>query len=367
MTIEGGTHIILKHSGKSPASRRKSEKSSTNQTKLKTLDSADRGGGTSKTRNQIESPVRFIRKQGIDVLLQDAAKAVYQQGEKWGVNKAVREAMDEMKRNMQGLQSTSSSPRRSTDSVRWSLDEGRHVSDPSTTTSKPLELLEQRNRDLAKILEGALKEMDSLMSNLNENKEAEEDRLATALKHVMTRIGAVKECLEDSRLPMPTIEEVGQKSVDDNESRAVISPDKRRLSDSHRVSKLVDSTLGLEIETPSKDVSPTKKGESGTSTATDAPRISSPTNKVSPSSSSLKGSRPALAESSFAWMLGESDLRSSFVASFPTPATERRHSRHGKTGFLFGNSMSERSASPEDGGRGDSLSLTNWVGERRDA
>lgn len=273
------------------------------------------------------------------------------------MNKAVREAMDEMKRNMQSLQSAESSPRRSTDNIRWSLDEGRHVSETSTTAPKTVETLEQRNKELAMILQGALKEMDRLILDINKSKE-------TALKDVMTIIGSVKECLEDSRLPIPKAEEAVQESTDDAEGRTTKSPDQRKTSNSSPISKSVEITLGL--GTPAKDITLMNNGGDSASTATDALKSSSPPSKASPVSPSMPGSRPTLADSSFAWMLGESDLRSSFVASFPTPATERRQSRHGKTGYLFGNSTDETSPSPEDQGRGDSLIMTSWGGESRD-
>ncbi|KAI9795176.1 MAG: hypothetical protein M1816_000198 [Peltula sp. TS41687] len=377
LTIEGGIHIILKHSGKSPASRKKSKRISS--TKPTTIESQDRRRGSSKTRNPIESPARFIRKQGIDVLLQDAAKAVYQQGERWGVNKAVREAVDEVKRNMQNIQSTTSSstsPRVAggTDNIRWSLDEGRHIfsesASPTTVAPNSLETVEQRNRELGRILEGAVEGLKDLMSNLNKSREekVEDGITMAALEQVVTKIGSVKECLHDSKLPTPKNDVIDDDSEDPS-AAAAVSSEMQNPSDSIPASKLVDSTLGLETEIPKKDATTTAVATTETAerSASTVPSQSSPINIIaSPTSpSSLQGSRPALAESSFAWMLGESELRSSFIASFPTPATERRHSRHGKSGYLFGNSTEEKSSALEDGERGDSLSLTSWSGGER--
>ncbi len=367
----GGNHIISKYSGKTPASQRRSGRSRFS-SKLKGKDVHVHPPASSKPlvgprgKSPVGSPTRYIRRQGIDVLLHDAAKAVYQRGEKWGVNKAVRDAVDEMKKNMQGLQlpSGSLSPReeKGKGNVRWSLDEGGYTP-PTNDIEAAVEKLERRNRALAKMLEQALEELRDADGDAQKTS-AEEFQAA------LKTIGFVKNRLENSSLSIVDGSSSTRTPVDG--PAEAHSPSTPTTSAPQPSSTEPDSVPGTPQpkDTDTDTVSPSTPVS--TTTTTNPARNPSTTNAeedlsastgenslyLTPENRSSKPSlpnekeatRPSLADSPFSWMLGSQDSKDwraagffNTTASFATPATERKAG--GKApGFLFGDG--------DDGGTG---------------
>ncbi len=156
-----GAQIIFKYSGRNPAPRLRVRRPWAKKPKQGAAANAAPALNTGKLPFRPTSPLAsaasYVRRQGIDILLQDAAKAVYQRGEKWGVNQAVRDAMDEVRKNVQGLQSGSASPLLlpppSSGALSKIANEGDN--DRAARFLAALETLQQRNKELALTLQDA--------------------------------------------------------------------------------------------------------------------------------------------------------------------------------------------------------------------
>ncbi|MCJ1469655.1 hypothetical protein MMC07_008291 [Pseudocyphellaria aurata] len=348
---DGGPHLILKYSGKLPAPPLEAPKLS---------DSF--AGRFSKKGRRIrqrkhdsqrspESPRRspgwFLQDQGgIEGILQEAARGVYSRGEKWGLARALRGAV-------QGLQSGNSSPRRLPDGSRWSLDQGKHVTDDASHLATNLHDLEQRNQVLAKLLDSAMEDLWVQQRNFTKDNA---DAAADALSLVIAKVQFVQVNLENSMNASPldsSTEEVLEKiesapspestahdkgsdtnhaspAVADREPARSPDQDTGQIQDGTIVSSepMAESTAvatSLNFPIHPTDSDPQKSHHDG------APVTSFP----------FHHPRPSLAQSSFSWMLGEDQRRSSFVSASPFPS-EKRNARE-KARFLFGDDQVEGS------------------------
>ena len=218
----------------------------------------------------------------IESMVQDVAKGMLDRSEKWGVNRAVREAVVEVKKNVQGYQQIQ--PRQQQQLANSKEEE---LAKRNRELAKRLQVEEERRRQLARILDTSL----GVLSN---------DAMGGAEKEdAMKRISHVKECLLDDKRPL----------------------DRDLLQPSASASASPSSPLVA---------SPTSKHRSGSSSPT-SPRAKAP---VSPPGTFVKTSfknnsdpdflslaqrpRATLAQSSFAWMLGDDPVlkyRSGFVES----------------------------------------------------
>ncbi|KAI9824133.1 MAG: hypothetical protein M1826_007447 [Phylliscum demangeonii] len=315
LTLAGGAHLIAKYSGKAPKARPQHEPSSGMFFKSHAPAASTPEPAKIRARTQA-SPARSFRRPAVDVLLHDAARAVYRRGEQWGVNRAVRDAMDEVKRNVQGLQSVASTPHRAMDAVRWSLDEGRHVAARSSESAA--KAVEQRAQVLAQILAGALQDLAVCQTSSGDN-EGGAPTVASALERAVTKVRVVQACLADASLGLPlTVEALAHDDDDDASTTTATAAPPRAPSPPPATSRALTTAPVPTPAPPHPTLTPSK--------------ASATTAAASP--------RPALAESSFAWMLGEHDhSRASFQhASFPTPGTLRQQSKDGgaRKAFLFG-------------------------------
>ncbi|QSZ34925.1 hypothetical protein DSL72_007787 [Monilinia vaccinii-corymbosi] len=192
----GGSKIIHKYSGKSP---RRNKSSSPPDTPL--------DGSLSprqiimRNKSTLTTPARFLQQQGgVEALIHGAAgaaKGVYNRGERLGINQAVRDAMEEVKKNMQGLQTprSSNSPRRATGASRWSLDDGRVV--PASTAI--MATMNERNRQLALMLDHAMKDLRFVSLSQDSDRE----KCIEAMDIAIAKVDFVKVYLEDSTMPLP--------------------------------------------------------------------------------------------------------------------------------------------------------------------
>jgi TBC1 domain family protein 5 len=152
----------------------------------------------SRTKSPLPSPARFLQQQGgVEALFQGAAKGVFDRGERLGFNKAVRDAVGEVKKNMQGLQTsrTNSTKRRPSDGMRWSLDEGRSV--PSSRAS--VSAINARNKQLARMLDQAMTDLRAVSVSEDEEK----DKYIKAMDLAIAKVEFVKVYLEDATMPLP--------------------------------------------------------------------------------------------------------------------------------------------------------------------
>ena len=312
----------------------------------------------------MRSPARFLQEQGgIEGILHEAAKGVYSRSEKWGVGKALLGAV-------QGLQSGSNSPRRlpGTD-VRWSLDSGQAVSslDNSELTSR-IEALELRNKALAKMLEKAMEDLWAQEKLFD--KEKHEDA-ANALTLAIAKVQFVQVYLEDSTMPLvpeapapePSApsETASEQVVLENDKTAEGAPDlngqKTSLSPAAAATKTIKHEIqAIEAAEP-HDIPPTPTTHSPTSHTPNAPISKKPppassAPKPRPGPSPFHHPRPSLAQSSFSWILGEDQRKSSFVSASPFPPEEKRlNPARAKAGFLFGDDKHEARGAAEAKGK----------------
>ncbi|KAL8737830.1 MAG: hypothetical protein Q9181_001321 [Wetmoreana brouardii] len=270
------------------------------------------------------SAVRAVQQHGgIEKIIQEAAKGVYSRSEKWGLNKALRNAME-------GLQSGASSAQQQIDGSRWSLDTGTQVPRAPKVTSD-IKALGQRSKALAKLLENAIEELWLQQRQCNNERE---EVIANALSLAIAKIQFVQVYLENPTMPFttesPTPEPVP--------ARADTGPDESAADAGTQVrTHLSDNTSeAQEVAKRSSSRSHPKSDEAATAkgapSEASAPRITVVESRAQPAP--FHHPRPSLAHSSFSWMLGEDQRKSSFVSPRPFPS-DRRAARE-KAGFLFG-------------------------------
>ncbi|KAK7740558.1 hypothetical protein SLS53_005402 [Cytospora paraplurivora] len=208
----GGAHIITKYTGRAPSTI--SGQISGPPTPDFRFQGPPIRSPSIGARSRLASPSRFIQQAGgVEALFQGAAKNVLQHGEKLGINRAVRDAMGEIRRNMQDFQETgiralhqstssSSTPRNDT------FSNGSLVS-PTGDERRTVAELERRNKQLALLLNGAISGLEELAaSRLDGDKEKHLEAVAMAV----AKVQVVKVYLEDSSLDLPTDSLIGEES-----------------------------------------------------------------------------------------------------------------------------------------------------------
>ena len=385
----GGNHIISRYSGRVPTSQRahlgRSSVFPSRSRRRRSPIAADGGPAAigpraigPRIKPPLPSPASYLRRrQAIDILLHDAAQAVYQQGERWGVNQAVRDAVVEVKKNMSGLQQQSGTLSSLSSS---SLDEATY-----TTTSNSVETQEQQQRDrvLAEILDDALNDLRTMRSN---HKILSSAGPSPALEAALTKISLVKERLVNVSRPLekgdqeegskvssgPMVNGDGSGKPRSSMSEIGQASSTREGGASRRTS---EEFIPSPCSTPSTNT--TNNNNNSTPSANHArggpitdhhafttegssifltpDQATSPSSSPPPPPPLPQVSRPSLlADSPFSWMLGgdDKDGRSGFnaYASFPTPATERNRGR--KAGYLFGEDTSSHDGTSGGGGGG---------------
>ena len=276
------------------------------------------------------TPAKFLKDQGgIEGIIHEAAKGVYSQGEKWGVGKALRGAV-------QGLQSGNVSPRPPNRS-RWSLDTGKIISDKPVDMMAKIEALEQRNKSLGKLLENAV---DELWVQQKEIHQRNDEKAADALSLSIAKVQFVQVYLENSTMPLPTEAATNEESKGDQ--GISIAQGDATVTHKPRPSQ-IDGLTGTEDATnrnPGKapTLSLTSAATMPIASLPSTPKVGSPS-KI-PSSSSPHQARPTLAQSPFSWMLGEEQQKSNFVAA--SPLRPERTNATGRGGNLFAKSEKKR-------------------------
>ena len=364
--LDGGTHIISKYSSRTATSPPKSKSI----LRLPAHRFSNKGKSKGPVKQDYStraisprvSPTRLLREQGgIEGILQEAAKGVYNKGERWGVAKALRDAVS-------GLQSGSSSPRRVADALRWSLDDGKDVSASPEHLTTRIKALEDRNKALAKMLENAMEDLWLQQKKFDKEKA---EAAADALSLAIAKVQFVQVYLEDSTMPLP-IDDHARKDNEqptnvpslgvalDAESQQEAEPsitEKGQLSIENSNSSPPPGPVSSPTDVnanPSERKGPsssTARAATIANTAT-TPTDSSSPQKVNPQAQAsihqprhqpFHQPRPSLAQSSFSWMLGEDQRKSSFISASPFPPEKRRESAavRGKNGFLFGDEKGE--------------------------
>jgi TBC1 domain family protein 5 len=304
---------------------------------------------------------------GVEAILQGAAKGVLERGERLGINQVVRDAVGEVKKNMQGLSPSASVSRRSSDVVRWSLDESRAI--PSA--KKAIASIERRNKQLGGMLEDVLDDLRKVSLSGSDNTQ----KASEALDIAIAKVQFVQVYLEDSSIPLPvelyqnpsalksplnsTSEplapgqdslkipkdkvSLGQATSDMMTSSKISVPWSSEILVDHLIRSPGDSDTSLlaamDVSTSSKVSS--ESGGEGPNNA-QRPRAPIPT-------------RSSLAQSSFAWMLEPEETSTSATkwtppkTSSPFLGSARRPlngTNREKAAFLFGNDTEDIDTKP---------------------
>ena len=331
LSVEGRKRLLAKYSDDGTSA----SESSTGFKRGKRLNPRVRDGSRRSLSPRM-SPSKFLQEQGgIEGIIQEAARGVYSRGEKWGVTKALRGAV-------QGLQSASNTSARLGNAPRWSLDAGGMVTGDTAHLAARVQALEQRNKALAKLLEKAMEELWVQQQHCMKDKV---ETAADALSLAVAKVQFVQVYLENPSMPFPVEDQVGE-SEDQTKD----------------LEKVPAAEPGSPIEKPKSQPSPTRRP-----ITKEIRRIAKSSGEVSPMGSPAKpqnplptsidlipsidisqdvtGSkippkvRPAIAQSSFYWILGEDKRKSDFIAA--TPFSAERDRARGKAGFLFGDEKSE--------------------------
>ena len=149
---------------------------------------------------------------------------MYSRGEKWGVTKALRGAV-------QGLQSGSSSPRIPTEGSRGALKEGKITSDESSTLTTRIRAMEQRNQALAKMLQHAV---EDLWIQQNKLHEAEAKSAADAVSLAVAKVQFVQVYLENSSMPFPAEDTMAEATETTSSSSTAQNEADRKSDESSR-------------------------------------------------------------------------------------------------------------------------------------
>ena len=189
LNFSGGSNLVLKYTGRSLPALSTSSRPST-----PTLAGLGLRQRTLGARSPLTSPSRFIQnRESVEALFQGAAKGVIERGEKLGINQAVRDAMGEIRRNMQNFQETRNTSRPGRDLFG-------EVTSPSTRTVVEMD---RRNLRLAAMLEETITSLKAVAGTKPDNVK---DKAAEAMELAAAKIQFVKVYLEDPSLSLPVEE-----------------------------------------------------------------------------------------------------------------------------------------------------------------
>ena len=230
--------------------------------------------------------------------------------------KAVRGAVGEVRKNVHHLQSGNTTPSKS------STPPPPRAHQSASELAAKIQILEDRNRALANMLEGALGSLRSHDKALEEHKDEKKNLSSDDLAIAMAKVQFVQVYLEDPTIPIPL----------------ETSPPKQPSVASDLAEKSASSSSAKPEPTNSV---PGSSNTGDSDEKENASPIKAPTRTKKPpfKPEALKPqeSRPSLAQSSFSWMLGEEPAKSSFVNASPFPPDQRRESiAKDKHGDLFG-------------------------------
>ncbi|KAK6006197.1 hypothetical protein QM012_006607 [Aureobasidium pullulans] len=274
-------------------------------------------------------------------MLQGAAKGVMQRSEKWGINKAFRDAMDEVRKGVREIQAaqTPQAPSRLT----RGLSRQSGTSDRSTDPSLRLTVLEQRNTALSQMLKKAIDDLWAYHETAVGGKAAEEDSLK-GLSMAIAKVQFIQVYLEDASVPLAAEEDATDTGKEEAIEVIEVSPQVKEPASAHIDDK--PAAKNTEESTNKKTVDEESAKSADTPKQMTEDPAPAKTTKPSDVPLDFHTPRPTLAQSSFSWMLGQSPetSASSFAqAKGLAPSDIRRRSK----GFLFGDDDDARAGSPE--------------------
>ncbi|KAL7912949.1 RabGAP/TBC [Trichoderma velutinum] len=330
MNAPGGATLIKKYSGRLPNVQRSNESAERVSSPLSGLDSIRKKGFG--LRSPIRSPSKFLQQQGG---VENMIQGVLDKSEKLGINQALRDAVGEIKRNMQGLNEGLSSPY-----PRVVLaDDG---------AAKALAVMQRRNDQLASLLEETVMSLRALsLSNLEDKA-----RSLEVIEVAAAKVQFVQIYLQDASMDIPTADsptsEEAQLAAEKREEKETkkASPSEKENQPLSPGTNASASNLSKatskpgEIKKPEEVQDPLSDAAEVLSNDTKKDEVLSETQTKALAAASIPA-RSTIAQSSFSWMLEPEESGPPHpppIGKSPTAQQKRRNNNASreKNAFLFG-------------------------------
>lgn len=340
LTPQGGSEIITRHGKQAPLLE--IEPAANLRVSSPALSFASNRAG-----QRSASPKSLLGPQGagLEAVLQGAAKNVIERGSQWGVGRALRDAVGEVRKNVEAYQNGAISGHTTPRSGGREFRAPGLLSSPtagqrpgldrslSTLASEKHANLEKRNKDLGKMLESAVAELwehhrEQTESQRSKDEETNNKAAMETLSLAIAKVQFVQVYLEDSSIPLP-IDESTDQAATANAAASLAPPTPEPTVDAPlTVDPVVPATTSRVKETSQK---PEQLGSQASPPLKPSAVRSPDVLRLAPRS------RPQLTSSNFSWMLGEESASSNFAtgAAHSTFASDEKRRMKGK-GFLFG-------------------------------
>ncbi|KAM0463765.1 hypothetical protein ACHAO4_000488 [Trichoderma viride] len=339
MNTLGGATLIKKYSGKLPKVSKSPEIPEPTGSPFAGFDSIRRKGFG--VRSPLRSP-RFLQQQGG---VENIFQGMMEKSEKLGINRAVRDAVGEIKRNMQGLNEGLSSPYQ-----RGSLADD--------VAAKALAAMEKRNQQLASLLDETVLSLKALsLSNL-EDKAKSLDLIEVAA----AKVQFVQIYLQDASLSIPAMDsavdeepQAVPEKKEESKVKKASSAEKENQPLSPRSSTTNVSTPNLAkapsiLREPKKSSKTRDSNSASTSITKHETKSDTVLSEIRPNVQPLVSipTRSTIAQSSFSWMLEPDESgppQTPTASKSPTIQQKKRmnNASREKNAFLFGEGVPESS------------------------
>ncbi|TWU76716.1 hypothetical protein ED733_002931 [Metarhizium rileyi] len=336
----GGSSLILKYAGKTPENLNGIESGQPSRSDGPGVSSLRQWGSRPPT-----SPSRLIQQPpSMEAFFQGAARGanrVLERSEKLGINQAVRDAMGEIRRNVQTF-----------NEARQAQQPPSHVLGDEGAT-KALAAMERRNMELASLLNDTVTNLKTVSMSAFEDKAKSLELIEVAA----AKIQFVQIYLEDSTMDVPVLSTSKKESamspriVDKAaETKTATARETPELSSG---SSVADLTKLVEDNPKKKGVKDQKNMDvSGDGPPKHASHAESSKNDAVEVRPAPVPTRSSLAQSSFSWMLEPDETAPSRSAATKSPSMQhtKKHSSNlsrERNAFLFG----EVTADATDGSR----------------
>lgn len=347
MNTEGGSYLVLKYTGRPllradrPATPPALQRNITTFSGINAIRSRT---GLSPSRSNRQS-------RNIETVLQSTAKNIFAQGEKLGIGKAVRNAVEEVQKKAQEIRESQTPP----SSIR------RQPPADDRLASKVKEL-EDRNTKLAELLSGAVTELWEFQKQITEEDKAagrvRQEESVEKLSTAIAKVQFVQVYLSEPGLSLPEEEQSSSVNVSQEhlpripESKADVKaaaatevPPDTAATPAATSHTLADPSTFEDFCDPGTEDIPLKETEEKNT----APRPTGAEQKRPENSTlPLTPSRPPLEQSAFSFMLGQD------VKSTPSPPARTK-----LDASLFGSEQRNRSASKTPGSKSTTKTSEN--------
>lgn len=340
MDASGGSELISKYTGKSPDNTI-DPSSNPDQTPTRAGDESQQRVDVGKSSMPSFRPPQA----SVETILHGAAKRanrVFERSEKLGINQAVRDAMGEIRRNVQSFNEARQAQRHPRSILS---DEG---------AAKALAAMERRNRQLAGLLNDTVTNLKTVsMSDFEEKSKSLE-----LIEVAAAKIQFVQVYLEDSTMDVPvldasTTELPRTQSPSSNTDMEVTEPSPDSPAERDREDKSAAKATKDDAECSDTLTLPTgavegarqaEQPEQGGTASDSAGAVNPPTlRQISERRPAAVPTRSTLAQSSFSWMLEPDESAPSTLSAATPRSPPSQHKKRGssnmsreRNAFLFG-------------------------------